>query len=65
MTEPRPIDPGTEPEQPTDQDPIGAIAPPKTGRHGARALALAGFATAAGLVAGHTNDTPTWSVTIG
>ena len=61
MTEPCPIDPGTEPET-ADQDPIGAIAPPKAGRYGVRALALAGFTAAVGLVAAHTDDTPTWPV---
>jgi hypothetical protein len=62
MTEPRPTDTGTEPEQTVDRDPIGAIVPPKAGKHGVRALALAGFGAAAGLLAAA--DTPTPPLTI-
>jgi hypothetical protein len=60
MTNPRPTDTGTgtDPDQVTAQDPIGAIAPPKAARFGARALALSGFASAVGLVMANT-DTPT------
>ena len=64
MTELRPTDTGTEPEQAVDQDPIGEISPPKTGKYGVRALALAGFAAAVGLVAPNTDTpTPTWPTT--
>lgn len=65
MAEIRPTDTTTDPEQVVDQDPIGEIAPPKAGRFGARALALSGFAAAAGLVAANTDTpTPTWPVTL-